>query len=220
MRGAIVLRPEPGATATLEQARALGLDAIAVPLFEIEPIEWTAPQPGDFDGLLLTSANVLRHGGTQLQELRGLKVYAVGEATAGAARQAGFDVATTGDAGVQQLLGSIDAGVKLLHLSGEDRHESDSHPNITVVTVYRARPVERPDLSSARGRVALIHSPRAGRRFAELLEDRGSIAVAAISNAAAEAVGTGWEIVQSVERPCDEALLALTARLCNTSLPQ
>ena len=53
---------------------------------------------------------------TSLQELRGLKVYAVGEATADAARDAGFDIAATGDAGVDRLLGSIEPDLKLLHL--------------------------------------------------------------------------------------------------------
>ena len=42
--------------------------------------------------------------------LRGLPVYAVGEATAEAARNGGFDIAATGDAGVDRLLGSIEAG--------------------------------------------------------------------------------------------------------------
>jgi uroporphyrinogen-III synthase len=64
-----------------------------------------------------------------------------------------------------------------------------------------------------------MHSRRAGRRFAELIEDRGSIAIAAISSAAAEAVGSGWETVESADQPTEEALLALAARLCNTSSP-
>ena len=38
MRRVLVLRPEPGASATVERARERGLDAIAAPLFEIEPI--------------------------------------------------------------------------------------------------------------------------------------------------------------------------------------
>jgi uroporphyrinogen-III synthase len=63
--------------------------------------------------------------------------------------------------------------------------------------------------------VALIHSPRAGRRFTELVEDRSSISIAAISPAAAEAVGGGWKLVASAEHPTDDALLALAARLCN-----
>ena len=59
-------------------------------------------------GCLLTSANAVRCGGEQLHSLRGLKAYAVGEATAEAAREAGFDIAATGDAGVDRLLGSIE----------------------------------------------------------------------------------------------------------------
>jgi uroporphyrinogen-III synthase len=63
----------------------------------------------------------------------------------------------------------------------------------------------------------LIHSPRAGRRSAELVPpaDKGSIAIAAISREAAEATGPGWATVAAADEPNDEALLALTERLCN-----
>ena len=61
----------------------------------------------------------------------------------------------------------------------------------------------------------LIHSPRAGRRFAQLVQDRGRIAIAAISASAASAVGAGWEVVEAATAPNDDALLALAARLCN-----
>src|SRR5690349_3328000 len=94
----LVLRPEPGASATAERAKALGLDPLVVPLFEVEPVEWQAPEPAGFDGLLLTSANAVRQAGVQLERLRGLKAYAVGGATAEAARKAGFDIAATGEA--------------------------------------------------------------------------------------------------------------------------
>jgi uroporphyrinogen-III synthase len=70
------------------------------------------------------------------------------------------------------------------------------------------------------GSIALIHSPRAARRLAELLEQRNSVAVAAISQAAAEAIGDGWESVQAAESPTDEALLSLAARLCEQSAPK
>src|SRR5436853_459962 len=100
MTRVLVLRPEPGATATLAKARAQGLEAVAVPLFNVERVAWELPDASSFDGLLLTSANAVRCGGEKLQELRGLKVYAVGEATAEAARDAGFDIDATGDAGV------------------------------------------------------------------------------------------------------------------------
>jgi uroporphyrinogen-III synthase len=191
-----------------------------VPLFEIEPVAWEAPDPAGFDGLLLTSANAVRHGGAELEKLHPLPVYAVGEATAEAARQAGFDVVAAGDAGVDQLRGSIEPNLRLLHLCGEDRHEPSEARRIASIAVYRSRPIAAPDLSVARGAVALIHSPRAGRRFAELVEDRASIAVAAISPAAADAVGGGWSTVAAAARPTDEALLALASSLCNKPAPQ
>jgi len=216
----LVLRPEPGASATVDRARAAGLDATSVPLFEIEPVAWDSPEAGSFDGLLLTSANAIRAGGEQLKELRGLKTYAVGAATAEEAREAGFDIAATGDSGVDRLLGSIDADLKLLHLCGADRRKPlEARQEIAPVAVYRAAPIQSPDLSKAGGSVALIHSPRAGRRFAELVSDRSSIVIAAISPAAAAAVGDGWKSVDVADRPSDEALLALAARLCNKPQP-
>ena len=216
----LVLRPEPGASATVERARRLGLNAVAVPLFEIIPVDWDAPDAASFDGLLLTSANAIRCGGEQLQGLRRLKTYAVGGATADAAREKGFDITATGDSGVDRLLGSIDPGLKLLHLCGADRlSPKGARQTIVPTIVYRARPIEKPDLSAAAGSVALIHSPRAGRRFAELLGDRSSISVAAISAEAAAAVGEGWKSVEAADQPSDEALLALAARLCNKPQP-
>ena len=221
MRRLLVLRPEPGATATVERARKLGLDALSVPLFEIEPVAWEAPEPAAFDGLLLTSANAVRFGGEGLHALRGLPVHAVGEATAEAARALGFDIASAGESGVDRLLDSIDPDLRLLHLCGADRHEAASpRQAITATVVYRSKPVESPDLSAAGGSVALLHSPRAAERFAQLVQQRASIAVAAISPSAAQAAGDGWEAVESANAPTDDALLALAARLCNKPAPQ
>ena len=221
MTRVLVLRPEPGASATVERARERGLDAAAMPLFRVEPVEWRAPEAASFDGLLLTSANAVRHGGEQLQSLRGLKVYAVGEATAEAARDAGFDIAATGDAGVDRLLGSIQDEFRLLHLCGADRREpQDARQAITPLIVYRSEPIETPDLSVASRSLALVHSPRAGARLAELVDDRASIAIAAISGAAADAVGAGWTSIDIADRPTDDALLALAARLCNNPQPK
>jgi uroporphyrinogen-III synthase len=221
MRPVLVLRPEPGASATVERARKRRLSATAIPLFEIESLAWEPPDAGGFDGLLLTSANAVRRGGDQLESLRALPAYAVGEATAGAAREAGFSIAATGNADVDRFLASIDPELRLLHLCGADRR-SPEHPSqsITPIIVYRANPVEAPDLSSAKGAVALIHSPRAGRRFAELVRDRISTSIVAISSAAAEAVGRGWQAVEVADQPTDDALLAVAARLCNNPPPE
>lgn len=215
MRRVLVLRPEPGATATVGRAREHGLDAVAMPLFEIEPVEWQAPDPAEFDSLLLTSANAVRQGGQGLKALLGLPVYAVGEATAGAAREAGFQIAGVGNSGADALIRSFNPDLRLLHLSGEHRSDAaDALHTITRIVVYRSRQRSGGFIVPA-DCLALIHSPRAGRRFAALVHDRGRIAIAAISRHAAEAVGGGWESVDYPEKPNDDALLALAARLCN-----
>lgn len=220
MTRVLVLRPEPGASATVERARQRGIDAVALPLFKIEPLSWSAPEASSFDGLLLTSANAVRCGGDEARDLRGLPVYAVGASTADAAREAGFDIASTGEVGVDRLLGSIDPELKLLHLGGEDRREpNDPKQQISFVPVYRSKACDNVDVRTAEGSVAMIHSPRAGERFGELVDssgvDRKTIAVAAISRDAAAAAGKGWAAIEAADAPNDDALLALTERLCN-----
>lgn len=221
MRRVLVLRPEPGASRTAERARKLGLDALAVPLFEIEAISWEVPEPALFDAILLTSANSVRMAGEGLQRLRALPVYAVGEATGKAAREAGLDIAATGEAGVDRLLGSIESNLHLLHLCGEDRREpEDPRQAITPIAVYRARPIDSPELSCSKDAVALVHSERSALRLAELVGKRESTAIAAISRASAEAAGRGWERVEYCAEPNDDALLALAARLCDKPHPK
>ena len=225
MRRLFILRPEPGATASAERARELGLEPVVTPLFEVEPVDWDAPEAASFDGLLLTSANAVRHGGEDLGALRGLRTYAVGEATAEAAREAGFDIASTGDAGLERLLGSIEADLKLLHLCGEQRTEAEARQQITPIVVYRSRELPIPDdLRELGGQAAAVHSPRAGRRLAEATEqlgiDRSTVRLAGISKAAAEATGEGWERCEAAETMDDSALLALAARLCDKPDPE
>jgi len=220
MRRLVILRPEPGAAASVERAIALGLETRAMPLFAVEPVPWEVPDPGNFDALLLTSANATRHGGAGLGELRKLPVHAVGEATAAAARDAGFEIASVGDGGVERLVGSVPSGARLLHLCGEHRTMPDAARAISTVPVYRSIELPPPDdLRSIEGHTVAVHSPRAGRRLAELIDaagiDRGTIRIAAISEAAAQAAGEGWEMRLAADAPNEAALLALAARLCD-----
>jgi uroporphyrinogen-III synthase len=220
MRRLVILRPEPGASASVERAAAVGLEAVAMPLFKVEAVDWEAPEPGGFDALLLTSANAVRHGGPGLARLRGLPAYAVGEATAAAAREAGFEVAASGEGGVERLLASVPPELRLLHLCGEHRAVPDAERAITEVPVYRAVELPAPDgFRGIEGQVVAVHSPRAGQRLAELADgagiDRRSVQIAAISEAAASAAGSGWNRCEAASTPVDEHLLALAARLCD-----
>ena len=217
-----MLRPEPGATATCDAARERGLQPVKLPLFKVEPIVWDAPDPAAFDGLLLTSANALRHRGPELEKLRALPVYAVGEATAAEAASAGFVVSFAGSGGVEELLAAIDPDLRLLHPCGEQWREPRApRQSITHLPVYRAAELPGPDLSGLQGAVVAVHSPRAAARLAELAAvagvDISGTALAAISGEAARAAGDGWEQVVTAGEPNEGALLALAARLCNTS---
>lgn len=217
MKKLLLLRPEPGLSASAERARALGLDVIAAPLFRVEPVEWPAPDPTAYDALLLTSANALRHGGVKLGELARLPVHAVGAATADAARDAGFTVASVGEGGVDELLTRLPTGLNLLHLAGHDRHPAAGCHRIQVRTVYRSIEIADPGLPSLAGLVVAVHSARAGERLADRAQSRDLAAIAAISAEAARACGDGWGSIEVARKPDDASLLALAARLCQIS---
>lgn len=220
-RRLLILRPEPGANATAARAAALNLDTILMPLFAIEPVDWSPPDPAGYDAAMMTSANAARMAGPALAAYRHLPLYAVGSATAAAARDAGFADIRPGDGDAEALMARARAdGIdRLLHFAGADHVAVTSdQPTIDRRIVYHA--VERA-VSGAyptSGIVALIHSARAARRFATLTPKRAGIAIAAISDAAATAAGTGWHRVAVASQPTDAALLAVAARLCDEDL--
>jgi uroporphyrinogen-III synthase len=220
MRKLFVFRPEPACRQTMRIAEGLGLSAVSLPLFELEPMSWSPPDPADFDGIILTSANTVRMAGEHLDTFRGLPVHAVGEGTAVAAEVAGLGVATVGDGGIDRLLGGVDPKARLLHLCGEDRREPTVEGrSITSVPVYRANEKQHvPGIEAVAGQVAVLHSPRAARRLAALIAvpDRSTVRIAAISGATAAAAGEGWQEVRIATAPHDTELLALAARLCET----
>lgn len=220
MRQLLLVRPEPGLSASSARARQAGLDATCCPLFRIEPMEWELPDPNDYDGLLLTSANALRCGGSKLASLKSLPAHAVGAVTADAAQAAGLKVETVGEGDLTDLLAKLPVEIRLLHLAGDDHREADTGHKIDRRIIYRSAPIEQPGLPPIDGLVVAVHSPRAGARLAELAERRDRTAIAAISAAAANATGGGWERVEVAERPNDSSLLALAASLCHTSPPK
>jgi uroporphyrinogen-III synthase len=215
----LILRPEPGASETAARARALGLDPIVAPLFTVRTLAWEPPEE-PFDALLLTSANAPRHGGPGMRPFFHLPGFAVGEATAEAARLAGFIDVEPGPAdGAAALAMAVEKGCgRILHLCGRD-HVELAYPGASVLScpVYASDAVGRlPAAVLEGGSLALLHSPRAAALFARLVKDPSTIAIAAISRAAADAAGGGWAAVHVAQRPRDQALLELAAKLCKT----
>ncbi|MDP3675759.1 MAG: uroporphyrinogen-III synthase [Novosphingobium sp.] len=225
----LVIRPEPGNAATLVAARALGLNAWGEPLFRIAPVAWTPPPPSRFDAVLIGSANALRHGGPALAGYSSLPAYVVGQATAEAAREAGFTVADTGSGGLQQIVDRLsrDGRRRVLRLAGAEHVAlaPAEHTRIVTAVVYEALPLPmNADCAEklARGAVALLHSAAAARHFAAECARRGidrtGIALACLGPRIAEAAGDrGWACVASAERPDDTALLALAGRMCQNA---
>ena len=141
-----------------------------------------------------------------------MPAYCVGETTAAAARETGLEVAATGAGDASALVDLVPAGLRLLHLTGKAHRAT---PGVTAIIVYHSVAIDPPPLLEAlAGNVAMVHSPRAGKRLADLVEARGDIGIAAISAAAAAACGGGWREVAAIAAPDDGALLALAAALC------
>lgn len=222
-RAIAVLRPEPGNTATAAAIEALGLTAIRLPLFEVRAIDWTPPDVARFDALLLTSANAPRHAGPGLAGLRGLPVHAVGDATAAAARDAGLEVVAIGDRDGSALVATAAAsGVRrALLLAGRDRAVEEHAIIAEAIAVYASEPVAVAieALDQLAGSVVLLHSARAARRVADLIDragiDRRTMRLAAISAAAADAAGGDWERIAAAASPDDVALIALARTLAD-----
>jgi len=221
MRAVLILRPQPGAEETAARARARGLEPVIAPLFTVQPLPWTAPLPDAFDAVLFTSANAPRHGGDALAAFRHLPCYAVGEATALAAAEAGFGKIRTGPsdgAAVVQMM-ARDGIRRAFHPAAADVSELPADGlEIERVPVYAAQPADRlSDVAIAAihaGAIVLLHSPRAAAIFSEQIgERRGQTRIAAISDAAAAAAGQGWAGVGVAVEPRDDALLAAAEEL-------
>lgn len=223
----LVVRPEPGLSATLDTAKAMGLNAVGYPLFEIRARKWECPDPDTVDALLVGSANVFRHGGDGLAKLTGKPVHAVGKTTADAAHAAGFELASIGTGGLQNVLDEVPAGTRLLRLAGAE-HVALNPPHgvgIETAITYEAVPQELPEPLRALqelGLTVLLHSAAAARQFdaetRRLALHRGRINLVVIGPRVVDALGgaggQGWANIHVCDAPNDRAMLELAQGVC------
>jgi uroporphyrinogen-III synthase len=220
----ILIRPEPGCTASVAAARAAGMPAEGWPLSAAQPLDWTGPDSAEADALLLGSANALRHAGPGLARYAALPAYAVGAATAAAARAAGLAVVAEGSGGLQGLLDALAPGhSRLLRLGGEERVALTPPPGVTLTerAVYRITHAPLPAALAerlAKGALVLLHSAEVARHFATEVDraglPRAAIALATIGPRVSAAAGSGWAALHAAPTPDDASLLALAAQLC------
>lgn len=224
MKKVFAIRPEPGLSKTIARGAALGLPISGIPLSKVKACGWTLPDLSRLDGLLVGSANAIRHGGEKLNALQHLPVLAVGEATAQAARDAGFQIAAMGTGGLQFVLDNHATSFgNLLRLSGEE-HVPLSVPDGTTITdrtVYRLGNVDLPAIASeelSKGAIVLLHSAAAGAHFASECDRLGvqkeNVALCALGPRILESVNQCWQEVRAAANPNDGDLLALAMEMC------
>jgi uroporphyrinogen-III synthase len=219
----LALRPEPGLSATLEKARAAGLTITGLALSDIRAAAWDCPDPAHYDGLLIGSANAILQGGANLERLTRKPVYAVGEATAVAARAAGFRVAMVGSGGLQGVLDAIAAPCHLLRIAGEEHVPLAPPAGVTFDTVIAYRSITLPldpaaSLLASGTALVLLHSAATAQHFAAECDrlglPRAAITLAALGPRIAVAAGKGWRGVHTAQQPDEPALLAMALQLC------
>jgi uroporphyrinogen-III synthase len=226
----LVTRPVPDAEALAGELRRLGHEPVLAPLLEIRASDRPLTEDHQSRTLLFTSAN-----GARMARLRGLAstrpVFAVGEATASAARAAGFAVGgvATGDAQdlAQLVTGSLPRGARLLHVSGSEI-AGDLVGTLKTAgfdaqrfVAYDAVAAERPPAAAAeffcgtRG-AALLFSPHTAAILVQLVRSAGletraaeHRALALSAAVAKEALGLPWRRIEVAARREQSALLVL-----------
>ncbi len=190
-----VTRAEPGAARTADRLTALGFEPVVVPLLTLAPLPGAlnaAPEPEAVAVLALTSPNGVEAFAPLIPRFRDHPVFAVGDATAEAARAAGF-------ADVRSAAGDIHALARLIAAEappGPLLAPGAREPAGDLPALLPGRPVQRLPVYAAFETHApapgafdavMLHSPRAARALATDLPraaSSGRLAVC-ISDAAA-----------------------------------
>jgi uroporphyrinogen-III synthase len=192
----LVTRPHPDNEATAEGLRARGHGVLLAPLLKFEPVAFHDEGEAGYGAVIVTSANAIRAVVPQLQDLDLLKLplFAVGEHTAAAARDAGFAkvIAAGGDAAALRetmMRSARDKRVKkkttLLYLAGADLSRDLGSElgaegfSVVTQTTYRMTPVKHLPREVCEGfaehgiQAVLHYSRRSARAFLEAVRGEG-----------------------------------------------
>lgn len=177
-----ITRAQPAAAATAERVRGLGHDALVAPLLAVHDLEDVEIDLSGVAALAFTSANGVRAFAARSGD-RALKVFAVGGATAQAARQAGFGSVLSSDGDVAVLARGIAA--RRGELKGAVLHAgaaelagdlvgllTDQGVEARRLVLYETRPIAIPAAELGdllRADAVLLHSPRGAQALARVL---------------------------------------------------
>ena len=178
-----ITRAQPGADVTAERVRALGHEALVAPLLAVKALDDVTIDMSGVAALAFTSANGVRAFADRSGD-RSLKVFAVGAATAAAARAAGFKSVLSADGDVDALAEGI--AMRRSELRGAVLHPGAAEPagdlagalekhgvEARRLVLYETGPVALTDEQAKmliRADAALLHSPRAAQVLAKVLK--------------------------------------------------
>ena len=192
----LVTRPLPDGEATAASLRARGFAAMSAPMLRFEPLPFDDDDEAQYGAVIATSANALRGIEPQLagSALIKLPLFAVGEHTAEAARQAGFTkvITASGDAAALRDLvaesvqsGKLRKKDPLLYLAGADLARdlatelSEKGFSVVTQTTYKMVPAKTLPREVCEAFVAgeieavLHYSRRSARAFLDAARDGG-----------------------------------------------
>jgi uroporphyrinogen-III synthase len=199
----LVTRPSPDDELTAGALRARGFEVLCAPMLRFEAVPFQDDAEANYGAVLVTSANALRAVAPQLGNSRLFKLplFAVGEHTATAARDAGFMevIVSKGDAGaLRELLlataksKQLKKTIPLLYLAGADLARDLAgelaEKGFTVATRTTYRMVPAPDLPrevcdafvADRIEAVLHYSRRSARAFLEAAR-AGGVEISALA---------------------------------------
>lgn len=227
----LVTRAEPGAARTCARLEARGYIPVNAATAQIVLLD-TAMTLAPGEVMAFTSPNGVM-AAARLTGARSGPVFAVGDATAAAAREHGFTHVTSAQGDGAALAGLIrrERPDGVVHVRGRDQQfdlvAALAHVDIPAraVIAYAAEPVEALSAEAitalAGGAALLVHSPLGAQRVCTLVERAGALKslaqapCAAISEAAAAPLRAAGAADIAVAAAPDEAALlaALEARL-------
>jgi uroporphyrinogen-III synthase len=222
-----VTRAQPGADATAARLRALGLAPVVAPLLEVRRLDRAPIDLTDVCALAFTSANAVAAFAERC-ERRDLRVFAVGDATARAARERRFQRVLSAQGDVKALAAALAA--RRRELTGVILYPAATEPaqdlagalaavglSVRQVALYETATVEPAPALIARlpeiGGV-LVHSARAGRALAAVLRAHPSphlVAYCLSPQIARTLARSALAAVIAADAPNEEALMALLA---------
>jgi uroporphyrinogen-III synthase len=222
-----ITRAQPGAGATAERVRALGMEPVVAPLLEVRAIPDADLDLTGVCAIAFTSANAVAAFAARSPE-RGLRVFAVGDATAAAARAQRFASVLSAQGDVAALASAL--ATRKRELSGVILYPAAAEPaqdlagalaavglNVRQATLYETVAVEPPaalvDRLPEIGGV-LVHSTKAAQALARFLKAHPAPHLAAycLSRQIARSLTrAGLAGLLSAGQPNETALLALLA---------